>query len=205
MKAEQAAIGALGADSLQFSEGGGSVQAEALRACGADFFVGYLGAMNAARLQAVLDAGLRFMPVTFAAEYKDGAADEIAQLKALGIPAGTSVWLDLEGLEAFHANPVTTAALINSWADDIAAAGYMPCLYVGVPQPFTSDELYKLHVVRYWRGQGSVRDRFNALAEPTCGYCMTQVFPSVQRGGVLVDVDFIGQDYHGRVPTWVVW
>src|SRR5688572_23711541 len=98
MKIVQAHVGARGVDSLPFSNTGTQDQANALRATGIDFVVGYLGAMNAARLSYVLNAGMGFMPVTFAGEYKDGAVDELNQLKALGIPAGATVWLDVEGV-----------------------------------------------------------------------------------------------------------
>lgn len=210
MKAVAAPVGALVVDSLPWSIGGTAEQAKALRALGVRGFVGYLGAMNAARLAALMAAGLAFMPVTFAGEYKDGAADEIRQLKALGIPAGASVWLDLEGTEAFRSDPVKLAALINAWADDIRAAGWMPCLYVGVPQPFTSAELYSLRVSRYWHGQGSVRDRKGELAEPFRdwsnyrGWNMVQAAPSVTWAGVLVDANLILGDYKGQTPVWVV-
>lgn len=204
MKTELAAVGARGVDSLPFSEGGSLAQARALRAAGVDFFVGYLGAITPARLVAILAAGLAFMPVTFGGEYEDGPLDEIAQLKTLGIPTGTTVWLDMEGLKAFHSDPPTLIATINAWADGIAAAGWMPGLYVGAPQPLTSAELHALHVVRYWKGQGRCVDRSNALAEPTNGWCMTQMWPSVSwAGGILVDANIVGQDYRSRVPVWV--
>jgi hypothetical protein len=205
MRVERASIGAVVCDSLPFSQGGTAEQARALKASGVDALAGYLGAMTPARLASVLDAELAYIPVTFAGEYNDGANDEIAQLHALGIPAGATVFLDLEGLAAFKSDPLLLIAKVNAWADAISAAGYMPGLYAGVPQPLTSGELYALRVQRYWRGQGSVRDRSNALAEPAgCGWCMTQMFPSVTRGGVLVDCNMVGQDYKGRVPAWVV-
>ncbi len=204
MRAEKASIGACVVDSLPFSQAGTQSQATALRASGVDAVVGYLGVINAARVAFVLSAGLAFIPVTLAGEYNDGPNDEAMQLQALGIPAGTTVFLDLEGLAAFKADPVALIAKINAWADGIAAAGYVPGLYVGVPQPLTSQELYALRVQRYWRGQGSVRDRNNALAEPAgCGWCMTQMYPSITRGETWVDCNMIGQDYKGRVPTWV--
>jgi len=204
MIVNQVHVGARGADSLPFSMGGTAEQARALKAAGYDFLVGYLGSMNPARLKYVLDAGLGFMPVTFAGEYEDGANDEIAQLRALGVPAGVSVWLDLEGMRAWKSDPKQLIAKIDAWADAVAAGGWMPCLYVGAPQPLTSAELHKLHVVRYWRGQGRCVDRTGALAEPTNGWCMTQMFPSVTRGGVLIDANIVGQDYRGRVPSMLV-
>ncbi len=204
MNAEPARVGAVAVDSLPFSQAGTAAQAASLKASGVDALVGYLGAMNASRLAHVLDAGLAFMPVTFAGEYNDGPGDEIGQLAALGIPEGTTVFLDLEGMKAFKTDPDTLIRKINEWADPIRVAGFRPGLYVGVPQPLTSDELWNLRVTRYWRGQGSIRDRYNNLVEPTgCGWCMTQMFPSLTRGDTWVDCNMVGQDYKGRVPWWV--
>lgn len=221
MKSAQAFVGARGVDSLPFSQGGTAAQAKALKESGIDFFVGYLGAMTPARLSAVLDAGLAFMPVTFAGEYKDGGADEVAQLKALGLPKGTSVWLDLEGLEAWKMDPGALMRLINDWAAPIAANGWLPCLYVGAPQPLTSAELFSLRVYRYWWGLGRCVDRTGALAfpsptdrngkltEPSCGWCMIQNFHGQKSGmmwkdtGVFVDTNIIQCDYRGRLPVWV--
>jgi len=204
MRAVTATVGARGVDSLPFAQAGTTSQAAALKASGVEFLVAYLGVINPARLAIVLASGLAFMPVTLAGEYEDGPSDEIGQLKTLGIPAGTSVWLDLEGMKAFRSDPLALVNKINTWADAIAEGGWMPCLYVGSPQPLTSRELWALRVKRYWRGQGRIVDRNNALAEPwNCGWCMTQMFPSVTWGGVLVDANIIGQDYLARVPSWV--
>jgi hypothetical protein len=202
VRAAYAPVGAVVCDSLPFSQSGTAAQAAELRASGVDALACYLGVLSPARLALILDAGLGYVPVSLAGEYEDGPVDELAQLRALGIPSGVVVWLDLEGMRAFRADPETLIAKIDAWADAIAAAGYVPGLYVGVPQPLTSAELTALHVVRYWRGQGSIRDRHNALAEPGPGWCMVQFYPSVTRGGVLVDANMVGQDYRARVPTW---
>lgn len=203
MQIESARVGAIVVDSLPFSEAGDVKQARALKAAGVSCLVGYLGVIDRDRLAAALDAGLAFLPVTRAGAYSNGAADELAQLAALGIPHGTTVWLDVEGPQAFHSDPSELAVAINRWADAIGASGYQPALYVGVPQPLTSAELSALHVVRYWRGQGSIRDRHNALAEPSRGWTMTQVWPSIVMGGTLVDANIVGEDYHRDVPSWV--
>lgn len=209
MRATPASVGARGADSDPFSRSADAARAAMLRSSGIDFVFGYLGTITLAFVQIVLAAGLGFMPVTYAGEYEDGPNDEIAQLKALGIPTGVSVWLDLEGLKAYHSDIPTLIAKINAWADGIAAAGWMPCLYVGAPQPLTSAELHALHVVRYWKGQGRCVDRFNALAEPTNGWCLTQMWPSVlwpegHAAQVLVDLNIVGEDYKARLPVLVV-
>lgn len=210
MKVQTALVGARAIDSLPFSTGATPDLAKVLKESGVDCFVGYLGSVSASRLAAILGAGLAFMPVTLAGEYEDGAADEVAQLRALGIPAGTSVWLDLEGMTAWKSSPSILAAKINEWAKTIAAGGWMPCLYVGAPQPFTSAELSKLAVVRYWWGLGRCVDRYGALAEPDCGWCMIQHYHGQPNGmfwrdtGIFVDANGIQCDYRKRLPAWVV-
>jgi hypothetical protein len=184
--------------------GGTAAQAKALKASGIDFFVGYLGTLNTARLQCILDAGLAFMPVTLAGEHFDGAGDEVKQIESLGIPMGVTVWLDLEGHKAFHTPPAELILGVNQWAETIAGAGYQPGLYVGSPQPLTSEELWRLKVTRYWNALSREADRFGQLAEPKCGWCMWQMHPQKvwRDSGVFVDVNIIGADFMNRVPTW---
>jgi hypothetical protein len=78
----------------------------------------------------------------------------------------------------------------------------VPGVYVAPPQQLTSDELWSLRVVRYWKGGGSIRDRNGALAEPAhCGWCLTQMWPSQMCAGMLVDYDAVGEDFRGRLPS----
>lgn len=206
---ENAFPGARLVDSLPFSNGGTEAQAKALAASGVEGFIGYLGAMNPARLGYILDAGLAFMPVTFAGEYEDGAADEVAQLKALDVPAGVTVWLDLEGLKAFRSDVTLLANKINTWAAAIVAGGWVAGLYVGAPQPFTGPELYRLGVTRYWLGQGRCMGRDGLDAYPKCGWCMRQDWHNTGTGfmwkstGILVDTNAVQADHFGRLPTWL--
>jgi hypothetical protein len=210
VKVRPAFPGARVVDSYPYSLGGTPAQAKALAASGVEGFVGYLGAMTPARLAAILDAGLAFMPVTTAGEYADGAADELAHLKALSIPAGATVWLDLEGPKAWASDTDELAAKINAWAKAIKAAGYMPGLYVGAPQPFTGPQLYALAVERYWLGIGRCIGRDGLDAYPKCGWCMRQDWHAQGNGtlwkdtGVLVDTNAIQADHFGRLPAWVV-
>lgn len=202
---KQAPVGAHMIDSLPFSQGGTAAHALALKESGVDGIAGYLGAMNQARLEHVFDAGLAFSPVTFGGEYEDGPLDEIAQLRALGIPAGTGVWLDVEGLKAFKTDPPKLIQKIKEWATPIAGEGFIPLGYFGVPQPLNSQELWELPLRGYWKGQGSQRDRSNMLAEPLkCGWMVTQMWPSYQRGGILIDSNMVGQDFKQRTFGWVV-
>lgn len=207
MKIQNVPVGSVVVDSLPFSQNGTAAQAAGLRFGGAVALVGYLGVINSRRVESVLNAGLGFVPVTLAGAYNNGPEDELKQLSALGIPKGATVFLDLEGMAAWKADPLVLIQKIEAWAATVTTAGYLAGLYAGVPQPLTSEELFKLKgITRYWKGQGRQVDRFGKLSEPSgCGWCMTQMFPSYNMGcpAVWVDGNMVGQDYKGRVPTMV--
>ena len=196
MRIEKARIGARGTDSVQSLTWS---SAAALKAAGIDYVVRYLGSITHQELEAILGAGLGFMPVTFADNF-DGAAT-VRACNVLQLPPGTTVWLDLENSQE---SPENQIQLINAWADAVKAAGWEPGLYIGSPQQLTGPELTALHVVRYWKAPSRVVDRHGTLTEPAPGYCMLQLWPSVMWAGVWVDVDVVQQDYLGRVPTWCV-
>lgn len=202
MIVESAKVGAVMIDSLQFSQSGTLAQAQAFRAEGVKGVYGYLGVINPVRLGFVLQAGLAFMPVTLADHFDGSRAAD--QLIALGLPQGVTVPLDLEGPSTLKDVQATMAA-VHKWCSDLATKRPrdIPGLYVGVPQPCTSIELYSLPPRFYWKGMGSIRDRFNNLSEPTCGWAATQVYDSQTLAGALVDYDMIGRDFRGRLPTWV--
>jgi hypothetical protein len=208
MRAEKAFVGARVVDSYPYSLGGTAAQAKALKETAVDGFVGYLGILNKARLDAILDAGLAFMPVTIANRY-DGAA-AVKQCQALGLPAGVTVWLDVEGQSAWKTPPLDLMRSINTWAAAVDAAGYEPGIYVGAPQPLSGTELFALKVRRYWLGIGRCVDRTGDDAYPKCGWCMRQDWHGQKNGmlwkdtGVLVDTNAIQCDHLGRLPTWAV-
>ena len=191
-----------GADSMPFSTGGTAAQAKALRGAGMDFIVLYLGVAGKAQVDACAAAGLAVFGVTVANSYDGEAAVERAE--AMGLPPGTSLFLDLEGMAAYRTPPADLIAQINGWADLVKAGGYLPGLYVASPQPLTTDELWHLHVERYWRAPARIVDRNGQLAEPNCGWCVYQGNPSRMWAGVWVDVDFVSEDFHGRTPAMAV-
>jgi len=216
---ENVPVGSRIVDSLPFSNGGTSIQAAALKADAVDGLVGYLGAMTKDRLENVLRAGLGFMAVTFAGEYKDGAADELAQLKAIGVLPGVTVWLDLEGLDAYNTPIADLKKLIEGWAQPITGAGFIAGLYVGAPQPFTGEQLQGLNfITRYWLGQGRCMSKPGNPtptepardAYPKRGWCMRQDWHGQKNGlvwrrsGVLVDTNGVQVDHFGALPTWMI-
>ncbi|MBX3202322.1 MAG: DUF1906 domain-containing protein [Labilithrix sp.] len=204
VKAVNLEVGARVVDSYPYSLGGTAKQAAALKASGIDGLIGYLGVISKARVDQLLDAGLSFGPVTLANRF-DGAA-AVQQAKALGMPAGVTVWLDVEGTSVYMTPPAELIAKINAWATAVKAAGYIAGIYVGSPQPLTSEELQALGVTRYWNALSREVDRFGKLAEPSSGWCLWQMNPSVtwRDTGVFVDVNIAGQDFLGRIPSVTV-
>ncbi len=201
-------VGALGFDSVQAIAS--VAQGQRMYASGMRFAMRYLGTTTPTEVDMLHSAGLAVMPVTYSRKpgwvpsASLGHADAIvalAHLKALGIPRGVTVFLDLEG-PGGHAQDVVD--WVNAWAADMKTAGYDPGLYVGYGTLLTSHELMALGVDRYWHSISRVTDSSGALAEPGCGWCVYQLQPSRMWEGVWIDVDVIQADYQGRLPTWCV-
>src|SRR5262249_25894196 len=128
-------VGARGTDSVSSIS---AASAANLKSKGIDFCVRYLGSVTAAEMTAITGAGLGFMPVTYGnvndADWASGPVT-VSRCQALGLPPGVTVWLDLEGQAAWRMFPDVLEKRINDWADAVKAAGWMPGLYVGAPQP----------------------------------------------------------------------
>ena len=185
MQAVQAPFPAVGVDCVSTIT---AASAAALAASGIRFVVRYLGSLTSDELETVLAADLLVSIVTFADKWN--AAQTLAELDQLGIPKGVTIWLDVESVEE------DPTAAINAWADALAAAGYVPGLYVGAnigppDNPLLAEALYKLHVVRYWASMSNT-------PTPQCGWVLRQLYPTTNVGGVPVDVDVTQCDWEGR-------
>jgi len=191
-----ASVGSRGTDSVTLIKT--AAMAQNLKASGIDFCLQYLGSVTSEIIDVILSAGLAFMPVTYADKFNAQAT--VDELKTLNIPPCT-VWLDVEGVTGMSAQALIAA--INTWAIAVQAAGFEAGLYVGAGCPLTSVELYRLKVTRYWHSDSRTVDRNGADSCPACGWCLYQLFPSVTWGGVWVDVNFVQEDWRGRLPSWV--
>ena len=177
-----------------------------------EFAVLYLGVARPEVVGYALDAGLAFMPVTLADRFDGPAA--VAACRAVGLPEGCTVWLDVEGSSICPPTMAPEALIVRveRWALEMTDAGFEAGVYVGSPQPLTAKELYALRrVTRYWKAPSDVVDRFAVGSNgPSCGFSMFQVWPSVfwpddaDPDRVFVDVDFVSQDHRGRSPHWAV-
>lgn len=154
---------------------------------------GYIEKITAEELNAQLTAGIAYLPVTLALDFN--AVAQIAKLKALGIPEGVTVFLDVEG---HGLDPFALIGHINSWAAMLQATGYEAGLYIGAGCDVLSDvQLYALKVTRYWHSVSRVPD------PKTRGCCIRQLRPNdVEPTGVDIDVDVVEPDYEGGLPTF---
>ncbi len=203
--AELADVGAKGFDTTQPLT---TARAEGLAAAGMRFAVRYLGSLTSAEVDTIHAAGMRVFPVTFGLKHgtppsailgSNFGMSSVLEMRKIGMPAGVTVWLDLEDMSGTAAD---IQAFVNAWATAVLAAGYRAGLYVGAGAVLTSKELYSLKVTYYWHSLSRVSDRNGAIAEPDCGWCMYQLYPSINVAGTLVDVDVIQKDYRGRLPSW---
>ena len=152
--------------------------AQAFRAAGYRFCVRYVGRtamadhdLTAAEARTLLDAGLALMVVqhvlpphwspstALGAEYGTNAATFTRQL---GVPAGITVWCDLEGVLP-GTDTADVIGYCNAWHDAVTAAGYEPGLYVGYEPGLTAEELYgALRFQHYWGAYNLDGDRVPA-------------------------------------------
>jgi hypothetical protein len=211
MMIQSALVGALGADTDTTLT---AASAAALKRAGLEFVVRYIslgsespGDLSVAETKAILSSGLALMAVQHVREpgwlpsQALGAQDgshAAGNAVAAGIPAGVSVWLDLEGVLS-TSTPQGVIAYCNAWNAAVKSAGYSTGVYVGAACGLDGDALYNsLSFTAYWRSQSQVPN------VTTRGYCMIQLYPSETVAGVAVDYDVVQQDYLGGLPRWVV-
>jgi hypothetical protein len=178
------------------------------KAAGYSFVVRYLGAIASGEVNAILEAGLGLLAVGYsrrpgwqptAAEGASDGAAAVLHAQQAGLPAGMSLYCDLEG-PASTTTASDCVAYVNAWAKPIQAAGYVAGLYVGYAIPLTPQQLYQdLLVTAYWRSCSQVQD------VAVRGYQMIQQIPGNQTVlGIKVDIDVIQADKNGDTPHWVV-
>ena len=163
----------------------------------------YLDQITQADLDLIHSYGLACMLVStcrgsgWAPSGPQGLADgqrHLAQATAVGMQ-NTTIFYDVEGVGP---DPTGLIAQISNWA----ALFTKPGLYYGAGALLTGNEMYKLPVGAYWRGQSRPIDRFGQLQEPSCGNCMVQLYPATTLAGVPVDVTFFQKDFIGRLALW---
>lgn len=141
--------------------------ANAFRAHGYRFCVRYVrrdkhhpADLTAGEASMLLDAGLGLMLVQYVESENSwqpsadkGSANgstAASEVEKLGVPAGVTIWCDLEGVD-----PSTPAETVidycNRWHAAVAEAGFVPGLYVGYHAGLNPTQLYRsLRFTHYW-------------------------------------------------------
>jgi hypothetical protein len=167
------------------------------------------GDLSAAEAAVILQAGLALMAVQhceaegwtpsaqLGTAYGQAAA---ANAAAAGLPPGVSLWLDLEGV-ASGTSAQVVVMYCNAWYDVVAAAGYLPGLYVGVGQVLTGEQLYhdlKFHY--YWTPTSQYVPTIAVR-----GSCLRQTINAgFELDGIAYDEDTTIADTSGHTPVWLV-
>lgn len=189
-------------------------KATAMKQAGFDFAIRYLtrkatppsGDLSKAEVKAILESGLALMAVQHvesieswtptAAKGTDYGANAAAHAKAVGLPAGTALFVDLEGVSN-DVSPAVIIAYCNNWHAEVQAAGYTPGIYVGANCGLSSDQLYhELKMKYYWKSGSTVPPI------PFRGYCMVQTITKTDLAAG-IDRDVITPDAFGLTPPWV--
>jgi hypothetical protein len=191
-----------------------TAKAAALKQAGFAFAVRYLsrkatppaGDLSKAEVEAILESGLALMAVQHvaapgwtpsAALGTDYGANAAAHARAVSLPKGTAIFLDLEEVNA-NAAPAEIIAYCNAWYDLVLAAGYAPGLYVGSNCGLSPDQLYRrLKTTHYWKSGSKVP------AIPHRGYSMVQtILKDDVVAGIAIDRNLITPDAFGATPPW---
>lgn len=178
-----------------------------VRAEGYDFAYVYLGGATAAQCQAIASV-MPIIPVTFGNRFDPSEA--LGHMMNMNLPLKDSVTgvpatlcLDAEG----SSDPAqVTIDHCNAWAAGIQKAGVRAALYEGNENTIiTADQYGALLVTGYWKSASLVP--CPTFKGQPIGWMCTQLLPAnfKLQCGLVVDVDVIGQDFRGRVPTWMRW
>lgn len=139
-------------------------------------------------------AGTGWVPtVALGSDYGAKAAEFTA---AAGVPAGVNLWLDLEDIP--RATPAADIiGYANAWFTAVAAAGFVPGVYVGFNVWLSPDQLFfDLKMQHYWRAAGNIPDVAHR------GY---QLFQHVLNPGTAseLDKDVAMPDALGGSAVWL--
>jgi hypothetical protein len=157
---------------------------------------GYIETLSPQEISSQLGAGLPLLPYTEANDLD--LARTLNNIARLGLPAGSNLVLDIEGVII---EPADLISRIITWGNGLASRAFLPCAYIGAQAILTAHEWSMLPVYRYHAGASQLRDRNGAIVEPDRGYAMIQgrpcnvALPTGNGNTKVFDVDFHRFDY----------
>lgn len=191
-----------------------SVRARAFHAAGYRFAIRYVRRVprhtydiSVKEIAAIAGAGLALGIVQhvapenwapFGALGRAYGATAAIECQAVGLPQGINVWCDLEGVKpgVLSENVID---FLNQWWDQVAAAGYLPGLYVGWRPGITAQQLYSNTKFQYfWAAYNLNGDQYPA----TRGVCMQQGVEQTL-AGIKFDPDTVMADRLGNLPSFL--
>lgn len=114
----------------------------------------------------------------------------------LGFPPAVNVWCDLEGI-AGGAAEEDVIQYCNDWHDAVAAAGYVPGVYVGAQAILDDTQLFRdLKFDHYWKSLSNVPDIESR------GYQMIQSNQHME-GAIEIDNNLTRTDNLGGRVQWL--
>jgi len=126
--------------------------------------------------------------------YGANAANNAA---AVGFPPGVNVWCDLEGVNP-GSQPQDVIDYCNAWYGAVAAAGFVPGLYVAYDAILSGQQIYDLAFEHYWQSAGAVP------MLPQRGYQMSQLLYDPLINGINIDQDTTQTDAKGGQALWLI-
>lgn len=174
-------------------------ECRALVNLGYQFRCGYLDSMTPAEMRGQLSAGLPLLLYTYGNHFD--AEHALLRCKALDVPQGAHIVLDVEGVTATGLEPAALVNKINAWGERMKSQTFLPCMYYAEDVLLTSEEISALAVYRYHQGAARIRDRNGRAMDPMRGAALIQGRPVNVRlsaiPGKPFDVNFHRHDYHG--------
>ena len=158
----------------------------------------------------LLDAGIGLMIVQHVAPegwtptVKDGASygsTAAAESANVGVPPGVMVWCDLEGV-APTAPAQQVIDFCNAWHSAVAAAGFVPGLYVGFGAGLSPTQLYRdLRFTHYWSAYNLNADQYPAIRGVQMRQAERTAADKVSGYSFEFQTDTVGADKLGGRPT----
>lgn len=126
--------------------------------------------LTAAEAETIIGAGLGLMCVQHVESEqswvpsrqkgKDNGFAAVYHAQSIGLPKGTLIWCDLEGV-AKGVEPGDVIAYCNAWHTEVREAGYRTGLYVGWHCGLSPRELYTaLRFTNYWAAYNLNADQY---------------------------------------------
>jgi hypothetical protein len=193
-----------------------AAKAGQFRAAGFAFAVRYLsrgasqgaGDLSTTEAQRLLGAGLALMAAQHVAPSgwvptealgTTNGKNAAKNASDIGLLAGVSVWLDVEGVN--HSTPVADVlAYCNAWFKEVEGAGFTTGIYVGANAILSGDDLFfRLRTKHYWKSGSTVPDI------PHRGYQMVQtIAPGDTVAGIEIDRNVTKTDAFGDAVQWMI-